>query len=396
MSSPQAEEVSAEAEILLVDPEPSSRAALARLLAPIARLEVAGSGEEGLRLAREREYAAILLDLRLPDADAFQVVTELRRGALSRNVPVLFLTDAVPDWLTERRGYALGALGYLTKPVDPQALRARLEVLLLLFRRGLELRQRQRMIEDQHATIHAARAALEEAAAANRAKDLYLGVLGHDLRNPLGAILMSSRMLLMRSSLPVESREALNRIARNAERMASLIRDILDYTRGQSAGGLPIVPRSVDMREICESMVEEMVLLHADRRIRLQASGDVRGEWDRGRVEQVLSNLLGNALQHGEGEIRLDLEGDAEEVTLCVCNEGAPIPPDELPHLFEPFRRGARSSTGIGLGLYIVREIVRAHGGSIEVFSRPGEGTRFVTRWPRRAASNPIQHGASL
>ncbi|MDQ3365665.1 MAG: hybrid sensor histidine kinase/response regulator [Myxococcota bacterium] len=372
-----------EPEILLVDADAESRAILRAMVWPLARVAEVSSGEEALHTVVSSELAAILIDVDLPDANAYDIVTKLRRNANARNVPVLFLSHTPPDWLAERRGYALGALGYLTKPVDAQALRAKLEVLLTLFRRGGELRKRERMIARQHAEILEARAALEEASASNRAKDLYLGVLGHDLRNPLGAMLMSARMMLMGESLGDKDRESVVRIARNGERMAALIRDILDYTRGQAVGGIPIAPRPTDMSDICTAMIEEVTLLHASRTIHFEQSGELRGLWDRERVEQVISNLLTNALNHGIGPIRVRAIGHADEVSISVHNRGARIPRAQLPQLFEPFRRGASSRVGLGLGLYIVNEILRVHGGSVEVQSTEDEGTTFTTRWPR-------------
>ncbi len=295
-----------------------------------------------------------------------------------------FLSHNPPDWLTEKQGYTLGVLGYLTKPVDPNALRAKLDVLLTLFRRGVELRQREDMIAKQYAAIEAAHAALEEVSAANRAKDLYMGVLGHDLRNPLGAILMSARMMLMRGTLAEEDRSSIARIARNGERMAALIRDILDYARSQGSGGLPIAPRRSDMTEICTAMIEEVTLLHPDRPIHMDVSGEVQGEWDRERVEQVISNLLSNALTHGVGDIQVTVVGLPDEVHVRVHNAGM-IPTEQRELLFEPFKRGPKSKVGLGLGLYIVSEIMRAHGGSVRVDSTLEAGTTFITCWPRTA-----------
>jgi signal transduction histidine kinase len=389
-SAPGAIGASRDVDLLVVDANDASRAALRDLLGPLGRIVEASSGKQAVQLAAGREFAAILIDMRLPDADGFSIITELRAAdGASQNVPVLFLTDAPPDWLTERQGYALGALGYVSKPIDPQALRSKVEILVALSRRGMELRQRQSEMEIQQAAVREAHEALEKAMASSRVKDVYMGILGHDLRSPLGAIIMSSRMLLMRTTLNESDRETVYRIARTAERMAALIQDILDYTRGQAAGGIPIVPRPVDMREICLAMVEEMSLLHADRTIELQVGGDLRGQWDRGRIEQVLSNLLANAVHHGEGAIRVSAEGNASEVLVRIYNRGNPIPPDQLPDLFEPFRRGPNSWIGLGLGLYIVREIMRAHGGTVEVESSAERGTTFTTRWPRRLATTP-------
>lgn len=375
--------------VLVVDADSDSRAVLSGMIWPLAHIAEAVSADAALNLAVGHDLAAILIDVDLPGTDAFALVTRLRRHPNLRNVPVLFLSVTAPDWMTERRGYALGALGYLTKPVDAQALRAKLEILITLHHRGAELRRREAMIARQHEEIREARAALEEAAAANRAKDLFLGVLGHDLRNPLSAILMSARLMLMADQLPPKERESILRIARNGERMAALIRDILDYARGQAPGGLPIAPRAANMADICRSMIDEVALLHANRAIQLETSGDLRGEWDRERVEQVISNLLTNALHHGNGNIRIDVVGTADHVGVSIHNGGKPIPPEQLPTLFEPFRRGAHGRSGLGLGLYIVHEILRAHGGRVEVTSSEEAGTTFTTCWPRHAPTRP-------
>lgn len=373
-------------EILLVDPDLNSRATVREMLGSAANVQGVATGDEAIKIANTREMAAIMIALSLPGLDAFQTVTQLRRIANTRNVPVLFLADAPLDWLSVRRGYALGALGYMTKPLDAHALRAKVDVLLTLFRRGVELRQREQMIAKQHEAIQEAQAALEQVTAANRAKDLYMGVLGHDLRNPLGAILMSARMMLMRDSLAPDDRQSVNRVARNAERMAALIRDILDYTRGQAAGGIPVSPRMTDMGDICAAMLDEVQLLHADRAIKLSTIGSLHGHWDRERVEQVVSNLLTNALTHSKSDIDLSVDGrDEGEVVVSLHNAGA-IPQDQQATLFEPFRKGSGSKIGLGLGLYIVSEIMRAHGGAVEVTSTVRDGTTFTTRWPRASA----------
>jgi signal transduction histidine kinase len=356
------------AEILLADADPASRRALVDIAAPLARVCEVTSGAEVLALASRRAFAAIVIDVALPDIDGVNTVRELRRSASGRNVPVLFLVPG--DRQLDREGTALGALGVLTRPVDGKAARATLEALVTLYRRGVEL---------------------ERATAEARAKDIYMGVLGHDLRSPLGAISMSARLMLMRDTLGEQDRASVQRIARNAERMAGLIRDILDYTRGQATGGLPIVPRATHMGEICSAMVDEVQLLHGDRAIELETTGDLAGVWDRERVEQVVSNLLTNALKHGKGTVRISAAGLPDNVVVRVHNFGAPIPEHQLSTLFEPFQRGQHSRVGLGLGLYIVREILRSHDGSVEVVSNPERGTLFTTRWPRHRAARPTR-----
>ena len=354
--------IRARPEILIVDADAKSRAQLRDLVSPLANVIEVESGEDAVHIGATRELAGILIDIELPDLDGMQTLMRLRDVSQARNVPVLFLSPKTPDFLTERRGYELGALGYLRKPVEPAALLAKLEVLLTLHRRGVELRQM---------TAHA------------HAKDIYMGVLGHDLRTPLSAILMSARLVLMRGTLNPADRESITRIARNGERMSALIRDILDYTRGQAAGGIRILPKPTHMGDICSAIIDELALLHRERVIRVAKTGDLSGTWDRERVEQVVSNLLSNALAHGTGDIRIVVDGTGDDVALTVHNRGTPIPPQLIPVLFEPFSRGSTSELGLGLGLYIVSEILRAHGGSVSVTSTLEAGTAFTTRWPR-------------
>jgi signal transduction histidine kinase len=349
--------------ILVVDGDPASRMKLRELISPVATVIDVGSGEAALDIANRHEFAAILIDVDLPDADGFATVTRLRLFPSTRNVPVLFLWHTSPEWFSERRGYELGALGYLRKPVDHTALRAKLDVLLTLHQRGVELREKTREAQ---------------------VRDIYMGVLGHDLRTPLSAILMSARSLLMQGELTVKDRGVVARMARNAERMAGLIRDILDYTRNQAGQALPLARRPTDIGDICSEIVEELGLVHPDRTIVVSHNAELGGDWDRERVEQVLSNLIGNALEHGDGNVLVSCDGtDPQMVVVRVHNHGNTIPEELLPTLFEPFQRGSSTRFGLGLGLYIVREVVRAHGGTVGVTSTPESGTIFTTRWPR-------------
>jgi signal transduction histidine kinase len=349
-------------EILIVDADAASRAELRKLIAPVAAVTEVGSSAEALEMAPSRELAAILIDVDLPDSDGFSTITRLRLDPQTRNIPVLFLSYEVPEWFCEQRGYELGALGYLRKPIDEIALRAKLDVLLTLFRRGVELRKK---------TVEA------------EVKDIYIGVLGHDLRTPLSAILMTARTLLMRGKLDDTERVAVSRMARNAERMASLIRDVLDYTRNHTTGDLPINKRQCDLGEVCSEIIDDVQLLHPERAIHLKRGNNLVGSWDRERIEQVVTNLLSNAVNHGRGDINVVVEPTPGAVLVSVHNHGEVIPPSEMPNLFEPFKRGSESRLGLGLGLYIVQVIVKAHGGTVEVVSNAQSGTTFTTRWPR-------------
>jgi signal transduction histidine kinase len=154
-------------------------------------------------------------------------------------------------------------------------------------------------------------------------------------------------------------------------------------------GGIPVRRVPGDLHALTWQVVEELQAAHPERGILVHLRGNGWGEWDADRLYQVLSNLLGNALRYSPGDTEVGVESweDGEELVLVVCNEGPPIPPHLLPTLFEPFKRGAPSSPrrrGLGLGLYIVEQLVRAHGGRVAVTSTAPEGTRFTVRLPRQ------------
>ena len=218
------------------------------------------------------------------------------------------------------------------------------------------------------------------------ARDQFIGILGHDLRNPVSAILGSIERLrcLSEPCAPIVAR-----VSRSAHRIEALIRDLLDFSLGRLGGGIPIVPRPCDLRVICEEGVEEIRQVHAARTIRFSGIGDLRGDWDRDRIEQVICNLVGNAVIHGVGSVVVTSHGADDVVVTSVHNDGSPIPDALMPTLFEPFTRAETQDLrggreGLGLGLYIAHEIVRAHGGTLVVSSSLAGGTTFTFELPRR------------
>jgi PAS domain S-box-containing protein len=220
-----------------------------------------------------------------------------------------------------------------------------------------------------------------------RFREQLIGVVGHDLRNPLTAIVTSAQLLLRFAGLTEKQSRVVGRISSSADRMARMIDDLLDFARTRLGGGFPIHPRRIDLREVCEHTMEELEFVYPTRTVRLEAEGDLWGSWDPDRMAQAISNLVGNALQHSadDGEVRVTLRGEPEDVVLRTHNRGPPIPADMMPHVFEPGRRGDARSGGLGLGLYIVQQIVLAHGGNIEARSLPEDGTTFTVVLPRKA-----------
>jgi len=217
-------------------------------------------------------------------------------------------------------------------------------------------------------------------------RDQFIGVLSHDLRNPLGAVMLSAALLAVPEDNPERRGRAATRILNSAQRMDRMIADLLDLTRTRLGGSLPLKRRLANLQQVCEDAMLEIRAGHPDALVQLHVRGDVRGEWDADRLEQVLSNLLGNAVQHGNGT-PIILTGEQQDnlVTLTVHNGGPPIPPEVLPFVFEPLARGRAEgeSHSIGLGLFIARAIVSAHGGQIQVRSSTETGTTFTITLPK-------------
>ncbi|MEO7996582.1 MAG: HAMP domain-containing sensor histidine kinase, partial [Gemmatimonadaceae bacterium] len=221
-------------------------------------------------------------------------------------------------------------------------------------------------------------------------QELFVAVLGHDLRTPLSAITLSSQALLEAETLGAEDRAATERIGRSAERMNLMIGDLLDFTRSRLGSGIPIDRQDIDLASIAAHAVQEARAAWPGCEIELQTSGELHGHWDGARISQVLSNLLSNAAQHGaEGAtICVTVAGAADYVELRVQNFGPPIPVQTLAGLFSPFKRLRHQpltsdAVNLGLGLYIVEQIVVAHGGAVTVESNEEHGTAFVVQLPR-------------
>jgi signal transduction histidine kinase len=215
-----------------------------------------------------------------------------------------------------------------------------------------------------------------------------VGVVGHDLRTPLAAIQMATGLLVRRGGLTEEQTRTLARLGASAARMTTIIRDLLDFTRIRNEGAIPVEPRPIDLREVARGVVAELQEIHPDREIGLEAPDAAPASGDPERLAQVISNLVGNAIQHGPpgAPVRVGVRADARALVVTVHNAGPPIAPELLPDVFEPFRQGlgaAHDANGsVGLGLFIVRELVRAHGGTAEVESTVERGTTFTIRLP--------------
>jgi signal transduction histidine kinase len=250
------------------------------------------------------------------------------------------------------------------------------------------LRERARVEGDLRAALQREQEARAKAEASDAFKEVFLGILGHDLRNPLNTVLTTARVMAMGENLPADVSKKLSRIIAGGVRMQRMIDQILDLSRARLAGGIPVEPGEPrDLAQLVGDIVEETRAAHPTRTIELSTSASV-ARVDADRFEQVVSSLLENAILHGAPNepVRVEVAARGAFVSLRVHNAGAPIDAEGREHLFNPFQRGVRPRTGkggLGLGLYISERIVGAHGGSIKVESDATSGTTFEACFPR-------------
>lgn len=354
---------------LLVDDTEENLVALEALLRREG-LEIlkARSGSEALELLLVHEVALAFLDVQMPDMDGFVLAEMMRGSKRTKHVPIIFVTAGARDQERAFKGYETGAVDFIFKPIDPRVLKGKADVFFELCRQRKDL------------------------ANALRLNEMFVGMLGHDLRNPLGTMLIGTQLLERQLSEKAQLK-TLRRMISAGQRMTAMIEQLLDLTRARLAGGLGLVRRRkrLDVGNLVERTVDEFTGAHPERELSVEILGDGTTSGDADRLLQVFSNLISNALQHGESgsAVLAAVDGTDQEIVVHVRNRGA-IPADLLPTIFDPFRgRQSLSSTSrLGLGLFIAQQIVLAHGGSLGVESSESTGTIFTVRLPRR----PVNH----
>ncbi|WP_367399105.1 hybrid sensor histidine kinase/response regulator [Burkholderia multivorans] len=371
--------MSSDIKILVVDDVEQNLIAIEAVLArPGLVVRKASSGVEALEILLAEEVALALVDVQMPQMDGFELAELIRGSERTRHIPLIFLTAAALDRDHYFRGYEAGAVDFLYKPIDPRVLSSKVNVFVELY--------------TQKATLDSQLRALRRALHLN---ELFTAVLGHDLRNPLSAVTTAAAILLKVSDNPTVL-SAAQRIQQSTARMSDMVEQLLNVARIRS-NGLVLQVQATDYAEVCRRIVDELAAT-APQRVRLEVRGDVCGEADADRLAQVMSNLLGNALQHGEADspIWVEIDGDhAERITVRVGNRGV-IPPHRLRDVFEPFRsgtmehRGPDRGQGLGLGLYIVKSFVEAHGGQVGAQSEAPQGTEFFFTIPRRVPQGGV------
>jgi len=357
--------------VLVVDDVEQNLVAVEAVLArPGLRVLKAASGTQALEVLLAEPVALALVDVQMPNMDGFELAELIRGSERTRDIPLIFLTAHPRDHDHDFRGYDAGAVDFLHKPIDPRVLCSKVNVFVELYT------QRARLASQ-----------LDELRQALYLNELFTAVLGHDLRNPLSAVVTGSKLLQRTSDDPRVAATA-QRIEQSALRMSKMVEQLLDVARIRSNGlALRLQPMSYD--DVCRGVADELAV-NRPGCVQLEVLGDAQGQADPDRLAQVVSNLLGNALQHGDAAspVRLLVDGSqADAISVSVCNRGV-IPPGLLDRLFEPFSCGPHErpggqGQGLGLGLYIVKSFVEAHGGRVCARSDPEQGTEFRFTIPR-------------
>lgn len=388
--------------ILVVNDDANSLFALTSLLAQWAEEEpyeviAARSGEEALRQVLLHDFAVILLDVNMPGMDGFETAEAIHQRGRSANIPIIFITAFVADELDRLKAYQRGAADFLFTPVIPQILHAKISVFVALAVKNEELKKQARQLHQRTNDLIASNKRLLQeiedrkvAERQNHAKDEFLAMLGHELRNPLSAISSAASLI----GLPGVSQEGAARakkiIQRQSQHLGRIVDDLLDLSRAMS-GKILLNRIPLDLAALIANCLE--TYRATGRTADYHVSMELEPGWVEGdvtRLEQIFSNLLDNALKYtpAGGSIDIVMEVEGDDIVLTVHDTGVGISAELLPHVFDVFVQGTstldRAQGGLGIGLALVRRLAELHGGSVEAESAgAGAGSTFSIRLPR-------------
>lgn len=421
--------------ILIVDDNEENLIAMGAVLEEMGEnLVLADSGKKALRLLLDREFALILLDVDMPGMDGFEVATLIRQIKKLQHTPIIFLTALDQNEGYVFKGYSVGAVDYIIKPLDPAVLKSKVKVFVDLYRKTLEIQaqadlleqtnleldqlnkelesrvlertmelralneqllleveERKRAEKEREKLLAAEQAARYEAEVANKLRDEFLATVSHELRTPLGAIIGWAHLLQAEDIESASAARAIDTIHRNAKIQQQLIEDLLDVSRIIS-GKLRIESELIELKSVIESALNATLPALQAKGLDLQTEVSVDSSLILGdgvRLQQVVCNLLSNAVKFTPegGQIELSVVSDDSNINIIVSDTGEGISPEFLPNVFDRFRQAdgttTRRHSGLGLGLAIVRHLVELHGGTVQAASEGiGKGATFTVTLP--------------
>lgn len=379
--------------ILIVDDLPENLQALEALLRHEQRaIYQAASGEQALALLLDHEFALAILDVQMPGMDGFELAEVMRSTTRTRHIPIVFVSAAGRELDYAFKGYESGAVDFMYKPLDADAVRSKVNVFVALDQQRRETRRQVLALEqsrhEQEVLLRELNQTQQELQRSLRMRDEFMSLVAHELRTPLNTLFLETQMRSLQlkrgntAAFGAPQMEAMiQRDERQIKSMIRLIDDMLDVSRMRS-GKLSIRPARVELMCLLERVVSDLSLQAASTgsSLTLRPHEGVTGCWDEFRVEQVIVNLLTNALRYGCGQpVEVSVARGDDMVRIDVRDRGKGIAPSDLERIFEPYERGARNGEpkGLGLGLYISRQLAISHGGELRVTSQPGEGSVF-------------------
>ena len=390
------------ANILIVDDLPENLIALEALIRrDDLAIYPAASGEAALTLLLEHEFALAILDVQMPGMNGFELAELMRSTGRTRRIPIVFVSAAGRELNHAFKGYEAGAVDFLHKPLDGYAVRSKVAVFVDMYRQRSAMRRQVEALDqsrrEQQALLEKLNAAQRDLERAVKMRDDFMSVVAHELRTPLNTLFLETqlrKMQIERGNLAAFAPEQLGKMVARDDRqirnMVRLIDDMLDVSRIRS-GALSVRPAQVELASLLQRVIDdlEQQALAVGSRITLDAPQPVDGWWDEFRIEQVVVNLLTNALRYGGGKpVEVGLSATPDGARIEVRDHGIGISEQDQQRIFQQFERGGggKSADGLGLGLYITRQLVEAHGGRISVSSEPGQGSIFRLDLPQGRA----------
>lgn len=390
--------------LLIVDDlNENLRALDAILRAPDRVILQARSGLDALELLLAHDFALAILDVEMPEMDGFQLAELMRGTEKTKHVPIVFVTAAGMELNYAFKGYGAGAVDVLYKPLDINAVKSKASVFVELFRQRIAFENQVKALEEsrreQECLLKQLQATQAELQHSLKMREEFMSLVAHEMRTPLNTLFLEVQVRLSQLAkndlslfTPEQLQKMLGRSERQLKSIMRLIEDMLDVSRIKN-GKLSIQPQDANLSQLVRRLAEDLTPLakESEAEFVLEIDAEVEGHWDAFRIEQIIINLMTNAIRYGKGKpVHVSLVMEGEHAVIKVADQGVGIAEHEQKKIFEAFERSGDNEVkaGLGLGLYISKKLAEAHAGEISVSSQKDSGSTFVLRLPLKSVAS--------